>query len=301
MNAIRLVLLICVVFSMLTNDRATADYAAPIELQLSKDFVNPIGLYDVMPTFSWQFPQDVSVQRQAAYRIVVGSAPLLLSGEADLWDSSEVVSDQSTYVPYADKALKSLQPVCWQNQFLDEHNRASDWSALVRIELDLRRNRYWKGQWMKMIGTRAELTPKVWQEKDTILESAPDIKIIQAFYGDWGAKDARDDVTDIIREMITAGLYVVHATDVLTGGQGVGSENKLEIDVVNLWPSRLIGDERFADDCDKGRKAWPSWMDEYLKTRQRSSVQRLTFTTWDHYLKGGDSLIPSGLLGPVTI
>lgn len=57
MNAMRLVLLICVASSMLTNDSVAADYAAPIELQLNKDFVNPIGLYYATPTFSWELPQ----------------------------------------------------------------------------------------------------------------------------------------------------------------------------------------------------------------------------------------------------
>jgi hypothetical protein len=76
--------------------------------------------------------------------------------------------------------------------------------------------------------------------------------------------------------------------------------NQLEIDVVNLWPNRLIGDEQFADDRGKNRKVWPDWMDEYLQTGQRPSARRLTFTTWEHYSKD-DPLIPSGLLGPVMI
>jgi hypothetical protein len=77
-------------------------------------------------------------------------------------------------------------------------------------------------------------------------------------------------------------------------------KNQLEIDVVNLWPNRLIGDEFFADDRGESWKVWPDWMDEYSQTGQRPSAQRLTFTTWEHYSKD-DPLIPSGLLGPVMI
>jgi len=77
--------------------------------------------------------------------------------------------------------------------------------------------------------------------------------------------------------------------------------NALEIRVANLWPNRLIGDERFPADAEYGRSGsllrWPDWL---LKGVPRPSPERLAFSTWRHY--GPDSpLLPSGLLGPVTI
>ena len=53
--------------------------------------------------------------------------------------------------------------------------------------------------------------------------------------------------------------------------------NLLEIDIVNLWPNRLIGDGRVAPN------------------------KRLTRTNIDKYYKGEHKLLPSGLLGPVRI
>jgi len=53
--------------------------------------------------------------------------------------------------------------------------------------------------------------------------------------------------------------------------------NSLEIDIVNLWPNRLIGDGALAPD------------------------KRLTRTNIDKYYKGEHKLLPSGLLGPVAI
>jgi len=76
--------------------------------------------------------------------------------------------------------------------------------------------------------------------------------------------------------------------------------NTLEIDVSNLWVNRLIGDEQLPDDCEwEGSylKAWPEWL---VKNRLRPQPSRITFTTWKHW-NANDPLLPSGLLGPVTL
>ncbi len=71
--------------------------------------------------------------------------------------------------------------------------------------------------------------------------------------------------------------------------------NQLEIEVANLWPNRLIGDERLPNDGIKNGK-WPDWL---LKGEKRTSG-RYTFTTYNPYKKESP-LLKSGLIGPVTI
>ena len=71
--------------------------------------------------------------------------------------------------------------------------------------------------------------------------------------------------------------------------------NQLEIEVANLWPNRLIGDEQLPDDGIQVDQ-WPDWL---VKGQPRTSG-RFTFTTFKHYQKDSP-LLTSGLIGPVTI
>lgn len=71
--------------------------------------------------------------------------------------------------------------------------------------------------------------------------------------------------------------------------------NKLEVEVINRWPNRLIGDSKYPDDGTRD-DAWPEWI---LKGLPRNS-KRLTFATYNFYDEKSP-LLPSGLLGPVTI
>lgn len=80
----------------------------------------------------------------------------------------------------------------------------------------------------------------------------------------------------------------------------VPGKNRLEIEVVNLWANRLIGDQSLPEDSSRDAsgflKEWPAWLlkGETSPTGRRSFV---TFPLW----KKNDPLQPSGLLGPVTL
>ncbi len=89
--------------------------------------------------------------------------------------------------------------------------------------------------------------------------------------------------------------YLLDITDAVHDG-----ENKLEIDVVNLWINRMIGDEQLPEDSNwkdfETLLEWPDW----FKTGKLRPSGRYTFTSCRHYKKD-TPLASSGLLGPVTI
>jgi hypothetical protein len=80
----------------------------------------------------------------------------------------------------------------------------------------------------------------------------------------------------------------------ITGAAKEG-ENELEIQVVNLWPNRLIGDEQYPSDGIQKRQ-WPEWL---LKNQSRPT-ERITFASYSFYKKNSP-LLKSGLQGPVRI
>ncbi|WP_147676475.1 alpha-L-rhamnosidase [Algibacter pacificus] len=125
----------------------------PNTLSVSEGFVNPIGFYDSIPTFSWQL--DTIIKNQTAYEISIASKLELLENP-DVWNSGKVLSDQSIFVKYKGAPLKSRQKVYWKVRYWDENDLVSQWSEVSTIEMGLLSNNDWKAKWIKI------LDPKQW-------------------------------------------------------------------------------------------------------------------------------------------
>jgi len=110
---------------------------------------NPLGIDTTQPRFSWIVEDATPGARQTAYQIRAASSPeTLAKGEADLWDSGKVVSDQSHLVEYAGKPLASRQKVRWRVKSWDQDGRESAWSEPAWFEVALLDPADWTARWI---------------------------------------------------------------------------------------------------------------------------------------------------------
>lgn len=114
-------------------------------VNLQTDYrVNPVGIDDPVPVFSWQMSSDEKDKSQSAYRIVVYESEDFYSNMEDIdqhenrnlmdknkmdkpleciWDSGKVESDLSVSIPYEGKELKPQTRYDWMVEVWDEDDK----------------------------------------------------------------------------------------------------------------------------------------------------------------------------------
>ncbi len=85
----------------------------------------------------------------------------MLPGEADLWESGKVNTEQTLYVNYKGKKLTSRQRIYWQVKFWDAEGVESDWSEPAFFELGLLDNSDWSARWISLPGQEAVEIPEI--------------------------------------------------------------------------------------------------------------------------------------------
>ena len=85
---------------------------------MTEDLVNPVGIDDPTPTFSWKMDSGVIGQRQTAYELTVKT------GETTVWNSGKVETDVSVGIVYAGTALKSSTEYSWSVKVWDKDGNA---------------------------------------------------------------------------------------------------------------------------------------------------------------------------------
>jgi alpha-L-rhamnosidase len=120
---------------------------------------NPLGIGVTKPRLFWKLDSQRDGARQVAYRVCVASSPQLLDSP-DLWDSSEVASNQTTHLEYGGSELKSRQQAFWQVTVEDETG-ASTVSDVATFEIGLLEASDWQAQWIggDLVGSPSTAVP----------------------------------------------------------------------------------------------------------------------------------------------
>lgn len=112
--------------------------------------VNPIGLEQTSPRFSWIINSDAKGFKQTKYRLIVASDPgLLAKGKGDLWDSGEVASDKTNQIAYQGKPLWSRARAWWKAYSWDNSGGRSE-TKPATFELGMLNSKDWAGSWIHL-------------------------------------------------------------------------------------------------------------------------------------------------------
>lgn len=115
---------------------------------LTEGQVTPLSIESEHPRLSWMLESDEQGVMQSGYHILVASSlEKLAAGEGDLWDSGRVDSDQSLYVPYGGKELKSNQRCFWKVKVYTA-NGETEWSEPASWGMGLLGESHWSGRWI---------------------------------------------------------------------------------------------------------------------------------------------------------
>ena len=103
---------------------------ATIYGMLTEDLVNPVGIDDSTPVFSWKTASEQIGWLQSAYQIVVKK------GDTVMWDSGKVEKGESVGIAYAGEKLESSTEYSWQVTVWDQTG-ASKTSDTATFEMGL--------------------------------------------------------------------------------------------------------------------------------------------------------------------
>lgn len=109
---------------------------------------NPIALDNTSPHFSWKIKSH-SIMKQLGYEIQVATDSIkLVQGNADLWNSGFIESDQSIMVSYGGKELKSRMLCFWRVRIKDNFGKYSTWSDIQRFAIGILDNELFHGRYI---------------------------------------------------------------------------------------------------------------------------------------------------------
>jgi alpha-L-rhamnosidase len=123
-----------------------------------ENLVNPLGLAELQPRFSWEMQSSERAESQTAWQIIAASSPDLLARDTgDLWDSGKVAGDETTGIEYSGQPLQSNEHCYWKVRLWDRDGNPSAWSAPAMWSMGLLQPGDWKAEWIGFDAPRQQM------------------------------------------------------------------------------------------------------------------------------------------------
>ncbi len=118
--------------------------------QLLVDYmINPQGLDNPEPGFSWQLVSSGKAKYQSAYQVLIASDNKNINNNyGDIWDSGKIRSEQSAHVKFKGKPLKSGHRYFWKVKVWDEKDNPTSFSKPDWFEMGKLKKEDWQAQWI---------------------------------------------------------------------------------------------------------------------------------------------------------
>jgi alpha-L-rhamnosidase len=120
--------------------------------------INPVGIGNKNPGFSWKIFEKGNNIMQTAYSIKVASDEKFSTSKI-VWQSGKVESDESNLQLYNGPELKSGQRYFWQVKIWDNKGKESKWSTPAFFEMGLLSPSEWKAKWIELAGDTLRYSP----------------------------------------------------------------------------------------------------------------------------------------------
>ena len=112
---------------------------------LAENRINPIGLDEPAPRFSWQLESKKRNVLQVAYQVQVFTSA---KGKI-FWDSGKVQNAESVFVPYAGSPLQSGQKYFWVVKVWDNYKETPAISDTASFRMAFLNVSDWKARWIE--------------------------------------------------------------------------------------------------------------------------------------------------------
>jgi len=110
--------------------------------------VNPIGLDNPNPRFTWQMNDAGQGAKQTAYRILLDTdSAMLVNATAKLWNTGWVKSDDNLVI-YSGQSLKPFTKYYWKIDIADGSQRKSNKVYIASFETGMMKMENWRGAWI---------------------------------------------------------------------------------------------------------------------------------------------------------
>jgi alpha-L-rhamnosidase len=140
-----------ILLSLVSLTMTAAKKKQPLQIHVTdlrtERLVNPMSIDTPSPRLGWCIVTNINNVKQTSYHLIVSSTPEKAQAlDGDLWDCS-VSSDQSQWVTYQGKSLRSNTRCYWRVK-VSTNQGDTDWSEVALWNVGLLYEADWQGRWI---------------------------------------------------------------------------------------------------------------------------------------------------------